>query len=222
MTSHFRGLLPTSQLTSVACPPCARPLNIAFVILIFFSIIALPHPTLAAPCVGNYSSVTCGSNTFCCFNETNSCGNGSQPCCSGGKSCSASNIPNWSCSGQYACVAMSAVPTGVDAASYPAGLCANTCIAVTPTPTAAPVQDPLSCGICVSTESFVTEIYRQVQRREPDEGGLNYWIQQINSGRATRAQFLTSSCLGDEYKLLVNTTGVQSQACISGTLNCGC
>jgi hypothetical protein len=138
MPLHSSRTLRAYLLTSLPSRRCARPVQIACAALFLISLVAIPFSTQAATCVGNYSSITCGSNEFCCFNDPNSCGNGSQPCCSGGKSCSASNVPNWSCNGQYACVAMSAAPAGAGADAYPIGLCANTCMPVPlPTPTPA-------------------------------------------------------------------------------------
>lgn len=106
--------------------------------LLIFSFLALCNDVNAQGCVGSYSSVSCGGNQFCCFNDPSNCGTGSSPCCSGGKVCDASNIPSWTCSGQYACVAMGAAPSGAAAGSYPIGLCSNTCMAVAPTATSAP------------------------------------------------------------------------------------
>jgi hypothetical protein len=107
--------------------------------LLIFSFLTLCNDANAQGCVGNYSSVSCGGNQFCCFNDPNNCGAGSSACCSGGKACDASsNIPSWTCNGQYACVAMSAAPSGAAAGSYPIGLCSNTCMAVVPTPTPTP------------------------------------------------------------------------------------
>lgn len=141
-----------SWLTSSLSTAILRKLQLCRALLfpvLIFSLLALCNEARAQACVGNYSSVSCGGNQFCCFNDPSNCGTGSSPCCSGGKVCNASNIPSWTCSGQYACVAMGSAPSGAAAGSYPIGLCSNTCMAVAPTAT--PTATPAPTAIATAT-----------------------------------------------------------------------
>jgi hypothetical protein len=86
-----------------------------------------------------------------------------------------------------------------------------------------PVAGTNACSsLCSTTEGFATAVYKQVLRRDPDAGGLTYWVSQINSGSSSRERFLQLTCSSSEYQALVASTGTQSQACTSGSVNCSC
>lgn len=46
-------------------------------------------------------------------------------------------------------------------------------------------------GTDVDTEGFVTGLYNNLLGREPDQAGLNYWVNEIDTGNVNRADFLT-------------------------------
>jgi hypothetical protein len=85
-----------------------------------------------------------------------------------------------------------------------------------------PVAGTNACGLCSTTEGFVTAVYKQVYRRDPDAGGLTYWVSQITSGSSSRERFLQLACSSPEYQGLVASTGTQAQPCTSGSVNCSC
>ena len=49
-------------------------------------------------------------------------------------------------------------------------------------------------------EAFVTRLYRVVLEREPDEGGLAFWVAELKSGRRTGADVVAGFYLSDEMK----------------------
>jgi len=78
-----------------------------------------------------------------------------------------------------------------------------------------------SCS-CPTQVSYVTAVYQQVLRREPDAGGLSFWVSMMNGGGTTREGFLQIACSCGEYNELVSSSGTQSQACTGGSITCSC
>jgi Flp pilus assembly pilin Flp len=81
---------------------------------------------------------------------------------------------------------------------------------------------PSNACSCPTQVAYVTAVYQQVLRRDPDPGGLSYWVSRISGGGTSRAQYLQLACSCAEYNALVATSGTQSQACSSGTITCSC
>lgn len=51
---------------------------------------------------------------------------------------------------------------------------------------------------------FITQLYRNVYKRDPDAGGLAFWVDEINSGRRTRASVLIAFSGAPEYTTTLN------------------
>jgi hypothetical protein len=174
-----------------ATPAFIRMLFVAA--LLCCSLVLISSPSFAQTCVGDYTSVSCGSNQFCCFNDPNNCGSGSSPCCSGGKACDANNVPAWTCSGQYACVALGAPPSGGSAGSYPVGLCSNTCIAQPP-PNCTSQLVSWTVG-SVSCEATVGSIAHGSTGTATDSTGPNTGSQNFACNAGTLTASGTGTCI---------------------------
>jgi len=59
----------------------------------------------------------------------------------------------------------------------------------------------------LNNTAFVTLVYQNVLARPPDASGLSYWLGQLNSGAATRAQCMYSFATSTEFQ-----TRIQNQA----------
>ena len=62
-----------------------------------------------------------------------------------------------------------------------------------------------------SNEEFIIEVYDNLFARVPDNAGLNYWIEELDSGRASRDLFILTvmnGAQGDDAKILENKTKV--------------
>ncbi len=62
-----------------------------------------------------------------------------------------------------------------------------------------------------SNEDFIIEVYRNLFDRDPDDAGLDYWIEELESGRVTRDYFILTvmnGAKGDDEKILDNKTEV--------------
>jgi hypothetical protein len=57
----------------------------------------------------------------------------------------------------------------------------------------------------MTTTQYVTAVYNNVFRRAPDQAGLDFWVNQIDSGAATRQSFIVECSESDEFK--ANTNG---------------
>ena len=55
-------------------------------------------------------------------------------------------------------------------------------------------------GNNLSNGEFVTKIYNNVLHRNPDQGGYDYWLSQINSGSMTKAAVLAGFAESAENK----------------------
>ena len=58
-------------------------------------------------------------------------------------------------------------------------------------------------------EHFVKQIYPALMGREPDAGGLAYWVGQLDSGRMNRESLLNSFTSSAEYKNLCTEAGIE-------------
>jgi len=52
-----------------------------------------------------------------------------------------------------------------------------------------------------SNLEIVTNLYRNILKREPDEGGLNYYVNLLDNNRATEEQIIDAFFRSDEYKV---------------------
>ncbi len=75
---------------------------------------------------------------------------------------------------------------------------------------------------CPTQVAFVTAVYQQILRREPDPGGLSFWVSMISGGSTTRENFVQLACSSPEYQALVASTGTQSQGCAGSSISCDC
>lgn len=61
-----------------------------------------------------------------------------------------------------------------------------------------------TCTVTVNpsdkVEAFVTRLYRVVLEREPDDGGLTYWVAELKSGRSTGADVVGGFYLSKEMR----------------------
>ncbi len=60
-----------------------------------------------------------------------------------------------------------------------------------------------------SDEDFIIEVYANLFDRAPDSAGFDYWLEELRSGRISRATFIlavTNGALGDDKKILDNKT----------------
>ncbi len=51
----------------------------------------------------------------------------------------------------------------------------------------------------VSNHEFVTHMYEEVFDREPDQGGYNYWMGELNSGASDQGDVLMQMTQSNEY-----------------------
>ena len=56
-----------------------------------------------------------------------------------------------------------------------------------------------AAGTQVSSTVFVIQLYRDLLDRNPDPGGLNYWLTQLNSGTSTRTQVAANFFTSPEF-----------------------
>ena len=63
----------------------------------------------------------------------------------------------------------------------------------------------------ISTEEFVTICYNTFLDRAPDETGLAYWVDAIDSGELTRNQTISSFCSSEEFTELCQNIGIRSR-----------
>lgn len=54
--------------------------------------------------------------------------------------------------------------------------------------------------------AYITKLYQNVLHREPEQAGLDYWVDIMNKGAATRGEVLAFFSEGNENKALVITT----------------
>ena len=54
----------------------------------------------------------------------------------------------------------------------------------------------------VSNKDFVTQSYRDLLHREPDEEGLQYWIDDLEKRGQSRSDVVANIKLSDEYKAM--------------------
>lgn len=54
-------------------------------------------------------------------------------------------------------------------------------------------------GNSIDNADFVNHMYRNVFGREPDRGGFNYWVGELDSGNRTQAQVLVEMTQSNEY-----------------------
>jgi hypothetical protein len=57
----------------------------------------------------------------------------------------------------------------------------------------------------MTTTQYVTAVYNNVFKRAPDQSGLDFWVNAIDTGGATRQSFIISCSESDEFK--TNTNG---------------
>jgi hypothetical protein len=57
----------------------------------------------------------------------------------------------------------------------------------------------------MTTTQYVTAVYNNVFKRAPDQAGLDFWVNQIDSGASTRQAFIIECSESDEFK--ANTNG---------------
>ena len=54
----------------------------------------------------------------------------------------------------------------------------------------------------VSNKDFISDTYRELLKREPDEEGLQYWIDDIEKRGESREDVISNIKLSEEYKNL--------------------
>tara|TARA_R100000458_G_scaffold55347_1_gene59219 strand:+ start:324 stop:509 length:186 start_codon:yes stop_codon:yes gene_type:complete len=54
----------------------------------------------------------------------------------------------------------------------------------------------------VSNKEFISDAYRELLKREPDEEGLQYWIDDIEERGESRENVISNIKLSEEYKNL--------------------
>jgi len=62
-----------------------------------------------------------------------------------------------------------------------------------------------------STDAFITAVYQNLFKREPDSAGLEYWRTELDSGRIPRGRFILAvinGALGKDREILENKTEV--------------
>jgi len=61
------------------------------------------------------------------------------------------------------------------------------------------------------TDTFISSVYQNLFNRKPDSGGLEYWRDELDSGKISKSHFIlavTNGALGDDAVLLENKTEV--------------
>ena len=62
----------------------------------------------------------------------------------------------------------------------------------------------------LNNESYIKNLYNNVLNRDPDNNGYNYWLNQLNSERETRAELLMGFSEAVENKaIFMSQTGLE-------------
>ena len=62
----------------------------------------------------------------------------------------------------------------------------------------------------LTNRQFVQQLYRNVQKREGDPGGVDFWTKQLNTGKMTRPQVVIGFSQSAEFVTATNTAAIQS------------
>lgn len=72
-----------------------------------------------------------------------------------------------------------------------------------------------------SVRGFVYRMYKTVLGREPEEGGFNYWVRELESGRSTAAQLVSDFFDSAEYKAKGKSNDAVLNDCYQAMMNRG-